>query len=126
MLRMDIPALERFLTETFPAADSFGFRIAELDEEHITLSLPTTDANLRPGGTVSGPTMMTLADTAAYLIILAHIGPVGLAVTTNLNIHLVSKPPPGELRATARLLKLGKRIAVVEVRLHGPGEGEHL
>jgi len=120
---MDIPDLKRFLAETFPAADAFGFAIAALDEDHLVLSLPTQAKHLRPGGTVSGPTMMTLADTAAYLIILSHIGPVGLAVTTNLNIHFVSKPEPGELRATARLLKLGKRIAVVEVRLHGPGAG---
>jgi acyl-coenzyme A thioesterase PaaI-like protein len=62
---------------------------------------------------------MGLADSAAYLLILAHIGPVALAVTTNLNIHFMRKPDPGEIFATGSLLKLGSRIAVVEVRLHG-------
>ncbi len=119
MLRMDIPELERFIAQHFPQAKAFGFEVATLDEEQIVLTLPTSQAHLRPGGTVSGPVMMTLADTAAYLIILAHLGPVALAVTTNLNIHFVRKPGPGELRATAGLLKLGKRIAVAEVRLHG-------
>ncbi|MCH9683226.1 MAG: PaaI family thioesterase [Deltaproteobacteria bacterium] len=116
---MDIPALERFLADNFPQAEALGFQMTALDEEHIALSLTTSAAHLRPGGTVSGPVMMTMADTAAYLIILAHLGPVALAVTTNLNIHFVRKPAPGPLHVTARLLKLGKRIAVAEVRLGG-------
>lgn len=98
------------------------FDIAELDETRIALRMTTSEKHLRPGGTVSGPVLMTLADTAAYLLILAHLGPVALAVTTNLNIHFMRKPEPGELMVSANLLKLGKRIAVVEVRFHRPGE----
>ncbi len=116
---MDIAALERFLDETFPQSRVVGFRIVALDDERLVLSLRTTDAHLRPGGTVSGPTLMTLADSAAYLLILARLGPVALAVTTSLEIHFLSKPEPGELRATASMLKLGKRMAVTEVRIHG-------
>ena len=119
MLAMDIEALERFIDERFPQARAHGYALSALDDEHLVLSMKTSSTHLRPGGTVSGPVMMTMADTAAYLIILAHLGPVALAVTTNLNIHFMRKPEPGELRATSRILKLGKRLAVVEVRLHG-------
>ena len=119
MLAMDIGALERFIDERFPQVRALGYALTALDDEHLTLAMRTSSSDLRPGGTVSGPVMMTMADTAAYLIILAHLGPVALAVTTNLNIHFMRKPEPGELRATSWLLKLGNRIAVVEVRIHG-------
>jgi uncharacterized protein (TIGR00369 family) len=119
MPTMDITALERFIDETFPQVRSFGVRIVALDDEHVELTLRTTDAHLRAGGTVSGPTLMMLADTAAYLVIASRLGPVALAVTTNLEIHFLSKPEPGELWVTGSILKLGKRIAVTEVRIHG-------
>lgn len=122
---MDIADLERFIDEVFPQSKAFGFTIAALTDDHITLALEADETHLRPGGTISGPVLMALADTAAYLIILANLGPVALAVTTNLNIHFMRKPGPGALWSTARLLKLGKRIAVTEVRLHGAHEDEH-
>lgn len=117
---MDIPALERFLAAAFPQAVAAGFTITQLDEGQLSLRLTTTDKHLRPGGTVAGPVMMSLADSATYLLVLAHLGPVALAVTTNLNIHFMRKPEPGQLFARASMLKLGKRIAVAEVGLHGP------
>jgi uncharacterized protein (TIGR00369 family) len=119
MLAMDIPALDRFLDERFPQARVFGFEFESLSEQQLVLRLPTGQAHLRPGGTVSGPTLMTMADSATYLLILARLGPVALAVTTNLNMHFMRRPQPGLLYATANLLKLGKRLAVCEVRLHG-------
>ncbi len=119
---MDKNALEQFLDDTFPQARTVGFEIAELDEHHIALRLVVKAHHLRPGNTVSGPTLMTLADSATYLLILAHLGPVGLAVTTNLNIHFMRKPACEVLMATATLLKLGKRIAVAEVRMHPPDD----
>ena len=73
---------------------------------------------LRPGGTISGPTMMGLTDFAMYVAILASIGPVPLAVTTNLNINFLRKPAPRDLIAEARLIKLGKRLAVGEVEIY--------
>ena len=73
---------------------------------------------LRPGGTVSGPTLMALADCAMYVVLLSAIGPVGLAVTVNLSINFLRKGAPGQdVLAAARLLKLGKRLAVGEVSL---------
>ncbi len=78
--------------------------------------MKVNEKHLRPGGTVSGPTMFTLADCASYLIVLAHIGKVALAVTTNLNLNFISKPE-GDLVADATLLKLGKRLAVCEISI---------
>ncbi len=87
----------------------------------VRIRRKVSDANLRPGGTISGPTMMAMADHAMYAVILAHIGPVALAVTTNLNINFLRKPEPVDLIAEARLLKLGKRLAVGEVSIFSDG-----
>jgi uncharacterized domain 1 len=76
------------------------------------------DSMLRPGGTISGPTLMALADCAMYVVLLSAIGPVGLAVTANLSINFLRKGQPGQdVLAAARLLKLGRRLAVGEVNL---------
>jgi uncharacterized protein (TIGR00369 family) len=77
---------------------------------------------LRPGGTVSGPTMMALADVAIYVALLASIGWKPLAVTTQLTINFLRKPAPGALVAECRMLKLGKRLAVGEVSIRGAAD----
>ena len=82
------------------------------------------ESSLRPGGTVSGPTMMALTDFAMYVAILASIGPVPLAVTTNLNINFLRKPAQRDLIAQAKLIKLGKRLAVGDVTIYSDGEDE--
>jgi uncharacterized protein (TIGR00369 family) len=83
-----------------------------------------SDKSLRPGGTISGPTMMGLTDFAMYVAILASIGPVPLAVTTNLNINFLRKPAQRDLIADVKLIKLGKRLAVGEVEIFSDGEDE--
>ena len=80
--------------------------------------------SVRPGGTISGPVMMALADFAMYVAVLAAIGPVPLAVTINLNIYFLRKAAPRDLLAEARLLKLGKRLATGEVTICSQGEAE--
>ena len=82
------------------------------------------ERHLRPGGTVSGPAMMGLADIALYAAILANIGPVALAVTTNLSFNFLRKPGATGLVAEARLLKLGRRLAVGEVLITAPGSND--
>jgi uncharacterized protein (TIGR00369 family) len=83
-----------------------------------------SERSLRPGGTISGPTMMGLTDFSMYVAILASIGPVPLAVTTNLNINFLRKPEPRDLIAEVKLIKLGKRLAVGEVEIFCDGDDE--
>lgn len=118
---MDADALLVFLSREFPQALGVGFRIARVDDAGVALHLPTGDRHLRPGGTVSGPTLMMLADTVAYLAVLSRLGPVALAVTSSLEIHFLRKPPPGTVVAEGTLLKLGRSLAVVSVAIHAEG-----
>ncbi|MCB9682969.1 MAG: PaaI family thioesterase [Alphaproteobacteria bacterium] len=116
-LQLDADGLRAFLGETFPQALRFGFVIDEVDDAGVTLRLPVDTRHLRPGQTVSGPTLMTLADTATYLAILSRVGPKALAVTTNLEIHFLRRPPEATLTARAELIKLGRTLAVATVTL---------
>ena len=123
-LKMDIPALDAFMAHEFPQAAKYPVEIESLKYRWLTMRHRYARSQLRPGGTLSGPTMMALADRATYLVILAAIGPVGLAVTTNLNINFLSKPAPADLIAKAHIIKLGKRLAVTEVSIHSDAEPE--
>ncbi|MFH0298699.1 PaaI family thioesterase [Bradyrhizobium sp. 31Argb] len=117
--KMSVAELEKFLREEFPQAFSGNDVVIEsADGEACLLRQRYSERMLRPGGTVSGPTLMALADFAMYVVVLSAIGPVGLAVTTNLNINFLRKGQPGrDVLAAGRLLKLGKRLAVGEVNL---------
>jgi uncharacterized protein (TIGR00369 family) len=113
-----------FLDEHFPQAAQFGLSIEHLDDREIRLRLPTSEQHLRPGGTVSGPTLVWLADVGFYLLILAQLGPVALAVTTNLNINFMRKPEPTDLIGEGRLMKLGRSLAVGDFTLWSDGKNE--
>jgi uncharacterized protein (TIGR00369 family) len=117
--KMTVAELEKFLRAEFPQAFSSGdILIEEADGASCRLRQRYGEQMLRQGGTISGPTLMALADFAMYVVLLSAIGPVGLAVTTNLNINFLRKGSPGQdVLAAARLLKLGKRLAVGEVSL---------
>lgn len=117
MLKLTEAELVAFLAEAFPKLDTTVYAIDTLRPEALVLRMKTTEEHLRPGGTVSGPTLMTMADTASYLFLVAHIGRVALAVTTSLSIHFLNKPEPGDLVGKATMLKLGKRLAVMEVAM---------
>ena len=120
--KMDIPALQSFLAEQFPQVAN-TVQVTALSDEGLTVRLSVSDDHLRPGGTVSGPTMFMLADVAIYLAILARIGPVALAVTTNCSIDFMRKPAANaDLICTARLLKLGRVLAVGDVMIHSEGQ----
>ena len=122
MPRMDADAIEAFLGQHFPAAVGFS-RIVAIRDDELDCVVDYRDEYLRPGGTISGPTLMTLADTAMYFLLLARLGPVALAVTTSLHINFLRRPPPAGVLATARLLKLGQRLAVGEVHLRSQADG---
>ncbi|MDJ0628897.1 MAG: PaaI family thioesterase [Rhodobacter sp.] len=120
-LKMDREDLTAFLASHFPqVADDFAIEAVKPFE--IAVRLHVGDKNLRPGGTVSGPSMFSLADVCMYLAVLAMIGPEALAVTTNCSIDFMRKPRAGaDLIGTGRVLKLGKALAVGDVMIHSDG-----
>ena len=95
-----------------------NFDVTEVRDDGAVVRMFVTDAHLRPGGTVSGPTMFALADCAFYMATLAMIGPEALTVTTNCSIDFMRKPDPGDLIGEARILKLGKTLSVGDVLIH--------
>src|ERR1700746_1323410 len=118
--KMSVPDLEEFLHEVFPQVFRTGgdVKIEHADGTTCRVRQRYSENMLRPGGTVSGPTLMALADCAMYVVLLSAIGPVALAVTTNLSINFLRRGVPGhDVLAQARLLTLGKRVAVGEVSL---------
>jgi uncharacterized protein (TIGR00369 family) len=122
MLKMSLAELRAFLVCEFPQV-SDEFEIVDVAPMELTLCLRTGDRHLRPGGTVSGPAMFSLADVAMYLAILAMIGPQALAVTTNCSIDFMRKPVAGQdVIARARLHKLGRVLAVGDVMLYSEGQ----
>jgi uncharacterized protein (TIGR00369 family) len=118
--------LVAFLDREFPQLHYGGqtYFIEEVGPLSARMRMEYHERHIRPGGTLSGPSMMALADLAVYVAILAHIGPVALAVTTSLNFNFLRKPEPRALMAECRLLKLGKRLAVGEVSLFSEGSSD--
>lgn len=123
------PALSReemldFLHVEFPQV--FGnepdVALEQLDHGLAVVRLLTQDRHLRPGGTVSGPAMMMLVDCTAYIAVLSVIGKVALAVTTNLNINFLRKPPLEDIVCAARPLKIGKSLVIVEAEITRAGD----
>lgn len=112
------------LREGFVYWDKTGVAIEAVGWKTARLRLAVKPSSLRLGGTVSGPTMFMLADTALYIAVIASVGPKGLAVTTNMSINFMRKPPPADMIAECRLLKLGARLAVGEVTLFSEGDDE--
>jgi uncharacterized protein (TIGR00369 family) len=123
---MTVEELERFFLAEFPQVFHVesGLAIEAVWERGCRVRQAFRQRSVRPGGTISGPTMMALADFAMYVAVLAAIGPVPLAVTINLNINFLRKAAPRDLLAEARLLKLGKRLATGEVTICSQGETE--
>jgi uncharacterized protein (TIGR00369 family) len=119
---MDKAALEDFIHRDFrQVADDF--RVEDVTPEGIIMRLLVGERHLRPGGTVSGPSMFALADVAVYLAILSRIGPKALSVTTNCSIDFMRKPAANtDMIAETRLLKLGRALAVGDVLMYSVGQ----
>jgi len=114
--------LDQFFADEFPQAN---FVIESVGGRSASLRKCISHAHLRPGGTVSGPVLMALADASLYVAILGEIGLVALAVTTNLNINFLRKPSAdADLLADCRLIKVGKRLAIGEVTIYSEGDDE--
>ena len=112
--KLDVAEMQALVTDGVPLAAYLGCRVLTLAYGAATLRLPFRPELLRPGGTISGPAMMTLADVAIWSAVLSMLGPVALAVTTDLTFHFLKKPPPGDLLAHARTLQLGRRLAIAD------------
>ncbi|HOB95045.1 MAG TPA: PaaI family thioesterase [Aquabacterium sp.] len=114
--------ITRFMRQAFPGS---SFEIVTSGDRHATIRRPVTEADTRPGGTVSGPTLMALADTALYVAVHATLGITPHAVTSQLNIHFLRRPAGGKpVVAVCRLLRVGRSMAVGEVALYSEGEDE--
>lgn len=112
--------LNRFLAGAFPGGEGIAL-VTTVAPGVVVLEQAWGERMLRPGGVISGPTLMGLADTAAYAVVLAHIGIVPMAVTSGLTINFLRGCKPGPLTARAELIKLGRRLAVTDVRLWTEG-----
>ena len=120
-----IDELRAYLIEIFPELWKRGdFRIEDLAPMAATLRLVHHPRHLRYGGTIAGPAMFALCDVALYVAILGELGRVAHAVTTNVSINFLRKPAPADLIGKAKLIKLGKRLAVGEVALYSEGESD--
>jgi uncharacterized protein (TIGR00369 family) len=118
----DAAALNAFLLRAFPGGEEADrARVTLVEPGRVQVIRPYDVRSLRPGGVISGPTMMATADMAVYALVLAHIGEVPMAVTTSLTMHFLRPAKPGDLTAEATLLKLGRRIATADVRLWTEG-----
>lgn len=125
----DIASMSKITPEEFddivkneiPWVGELGISVERLSYGEAILRLPYNERTLRPGGTISGPSMMAFADICFYATIQTAIGVEKMAVTTNLNINFMRRPRPNDLLAEGRLLKLGSRLAVMEVSIHSEG-----
>ncbi|MDA0705003.1 MAG: PaaI family thioesterase [Proteobacteria bacterium] len=122
--RITVAEFEGLVAEAAPFAADYGFRVESLTRGRAVVRLPASDRHLRPGGTVSGPAMMALADFTMYAVTLSEVGRVLLAVTTSLNINFLRRPKPGDVVAEGRTLKAGRRLVVLEVDVFSDGVEE--
>lgn len=119
---MQAPEITAFLQQVFlQVADDFV--VEDVKPNEVTVRMKIAERHLRPGGTVSGPTMFALADVSAYIVTLAMIGPKALAVTTSCSMDFMRKPVSGvDLIAIVKLLKLGRQLSVSHVLIHSEGQ----
>ena len=115
---LDAAGINALLARAFPgAAEGQTTRCLEVAPGRVHMLLPYRDGLLRPGGVISGPTLMSVADSAGYALVLAHIGDQLMAVTSQLNMSFLRGAQPGDVHAEGEMLRLGKRLAVMDVRI---------
>lgn len=110
--------IEVLIREGVGIAEFFDFKIEAVSKDSVTIRSHFKPQHLRAGGTLSGPIIMILADTAMYALVIAAIGPETMAVTSSMTLNFLAKPPPADLIGRGRMLKIGKRLAVMEVAIH--------
>ena len=115
-LKLSSAQLEQLITQGFAQAEK-SFVIEELRPYYVRTRTPFVEWMRRPGDLISGPALFGAADLAMYLIVLAHLGPALMAVTSDMNIRFLNRARPGDILAEGTLLKLGSKLAVLEVKL---------
>lgn len=113
---LDAAGVTEFLTEVFPGAVDH-FVIEDVGDMSARVRMVYSSARLRPGGTISGPSLMTLADTSVWVALLGQIGRVALSVTSHLDIDFLRKAGPVDVIGETDLLKVGRRLAVGAVTM---------
>jgi len=124
MHKMTVPEFQALIERDLPLGHWLGFSAVAMGEGKATVRLPFRQDFVRPGGTVAGPAMMALADCAMYAAVLGMRGEAVMAVTSNLTIHFLRAPKPADIVAEAELLRLGRRLAVVEVTIYSAGDSK--
>ena len=120
--KLDADGVNALLRSAFPGMNqSATIQVTDVGPGRVHVVAPYREGLLRPGGVISGPTQMSLADTAAYALVLAHIGDQLMAVTSQLNISFLRGCQPGDLHAEAEMLRLGRRLAICDVRIWTEG-----
>lgn len=120
--KLDAEGVNALFRRAFPGANQAQtVRVTEVGPGRVRMVAPYREGLLRPGGVISGPTLMSLADSAAYAVVLAHIGDQLMAVTSQLNMSFLRGAQPGDIHAEAQLLRLGRRLAVSDVRIWTEG-----
>ena len=122
MSKITVEEFQQLASLRLPFAEIMGLRLQSIDDDGVWIRAVYSDKFLRPGGTISGPVMMGLADAAIYAMVMSRIGAVELAVTTSLNINFLRKPAPGDIVARATPLKFGKRLVVGEVAMYSAAD----
>ncbi|MCP4392447.1 MAG: PaaI family thioesterase [Gammaproteobacteria bacterium] len=118
MSKVTTEKFNEIISIELPSAAETGIYLRDIDEGKAELVLPYSNKSLRPGGTIAGPFMMMLADVCMFAVVLSLLGEIKLAVTTSLNINFLRKPAECDLIARGNIIKLGKRLAVVEVSIY--------
>jgi uncharacterized protein (TIGR00369 family) len=105
-------------------SDYNAYETVEVFPGGCTVRLNADDRHLRPGGTVSGPCLFTLADIGGYACVLSHAGPDALSVTVNLTINFMRKAEPGPITGHCRILKLGRSLMVYDIDMVAGPDGQ--
>jgi len=117
MSKVTTEKFNQIINIELPSAAEAGIYLQAIDEGKAELVLPYNENSLRPGGTIAGPFMMMLADVCMFAVVLSLLGEIKLAVTTSLNINFLRKPANTDLVAHGSIIKMGKRLAVLEVSI---------
>lgn len=119
---LDADGVNALLRRAFPGANqAAAMNVVSVEAGRIHMVAPYREGLLRPGGVISGPTLMSAADSAAYALVLAHVGDQLMAVTSQLSISFLRGAKPGDIHADAELLRLGRRLAVCDIRIWTEG-----